>query len=93
MRLLQFDENDEFSLTDDLINNIQPYAILSHTWEEDHEEVSFIDLTRGPRRTNAGYKKLRFCAKQAAHDSLRLEVQIYTKSVNSTKITQNCFRK
>ncbi|KAF7511882.1 hypothetical protein GJ744_003115 [Endocarpon pusillum] len=60
MRLLQADENGEFSLTDDLINNIPPYAILSHTWGEDHEEVSFIDLTRGPRRTKAGYKKLRF---------------------------------
>ncbi|ERF74014.1 hypothetical protein EPUS_03829 [Endocarpon pusillum Z07020] len=71
MRLLQIDENSEFSLTDDLINNIPPYAILSHTWGEDHEEVSFIDLTRGPRRTKAGYKKLRFCAKQAARDSLQ----------------------
>lgn len=71
MRLLQIDENDEFSLTDDLINNIPRYAILSHTWGEDHEEVSFIDLTRGPRRTKAGYKKLRFCAKQAARDGLR----------------------
>ncbi len=61
MRLLQVDENDKFSLTDDLINNIPPYAILSHTWGEEHEEVSFIDLTRGLRRTNAGYKKLCFC--------------------------------
>jgi hypothetical protein len=71
MRLLQVDENDEFSLTDDLINNVPPYAILSHTWGEDHEEVSFIDLTRGPRRTKAGYKKLRFCAKQAGRDGLQ----------------------
>ena len=32
MRLLQVDENDELSLTDDLVDNIPPYAILSHTW-------------------------------------------------------------
>ncbi|ERF69366.1 hypothetical protein EPUS_08638 [Endocarpon pusillum Z07020] len=71
MRLLQVDENGKFSLTDDLIHNIPPYAILSHTWGEDYEEVSFIDLTRGLRRTKAGYKKLRFCAKQAARDGLQ----------------------
>jgi hypothetical protein len=71
MRLLQVDENGEFSVTDDLINNIPPYAILSHTWGEDHEEVSFKDLTIGPRKTKPGYRKLRFCAQQAAHDGLQ----------------------
>jgi hypothetical protein len=40
MRLLQVDENGEFSLTDDLVGNITLYAILSHTWAEDHEEVT-----------------------------------------------------
>jgi hypothetical protein len=71
MRLLQVDENGEFSLTDNLINNIPRYAILSHTWGEDHEEVSFKDLTIGPRRTISGYRKLRFCAKQVPHDGLQ----------------------
>jgi hypothetical protein len=71
MRLLQVDENGEFSLTDDLIGNIPPYAILSHTWGEDPEEVNFKDLTIGPRKTKAGYKKLRFCAQQAADDGLQ----------------------
>jgi hypothetical protein len=71
MRLLHVDENGEFSLTDDLIDNIPPYAILSHTWGEDLEEVSFKDLTMGPRRRISGYKKLRFCADQAALDSLQ----------------------
>jgi hypothetical protein len=42
MRLLQINENGEFSLTDDLVGNIPPYAILSHTWAEDHEEVRLI---------------------------------------------------
>jgi Heterokaryon incompatibility protein (HET) len=71
MRLLQVDQNGEFSLTDDLIGNIPPYAILSHTWAEDHEEVNFKDLTIGPRKTKSGYKKLHFCAERAAHDGLQ----------------------
>ena len=70
MRLLRVDEYGEFSLTDDRIKNIPPYAILSHTWGEDHDEVNFKDLTIGPRKTKAGYKKLRFCADQAARDGL-----------------------
>ena len=70
MRLLQVDENGEFSLTEDLIGNIPPYAILSHTWAEDYEEVNFRDLRIGPRKTGSGYKKLRFCAEHAARDSL-----------------------
>jgi hypothetical protein len=71
MRLLQVDENGAFSLTNDLIDNIPLYAILSHTWGEDHEEVNFRDLTVGHRRTKPGYKKLRFCAEQAARDGLQ----------------------
>jgi hypothetical protein len=71
MRLLRVDENGEFSLTDDLINNIPRYAILSHTWGEDHDEVSFEDLTKGLKKTKAGHKKLRFCAEQAARDRLQ----------------------
>jgi len=71
MRLLQVDENSELSLTDDLTNNIPPYAIFSHTWGKDHEEVGFKDLTIGPRKTKAGYRKLRFCAEQAARNGLQ----------------------
>src|SRR6266480_2569928 len=70
MRLLRVDENDEFSLTDRNISKIPPYAVLSHTWGPDHEEVNFKDLTVGPRKTKLGYKKLRFCAEQAARDGL-----------------------
>jgi hypothetical protein len=70
MRLLQVFENGEFSLTDQLNDSIPPYAILSHTWGEDHQEVSFKDLTIGPRRAIFGYEKLRFCAEQATRDGL-----------------------
>jgi hypothetical protein len=71
MRLLQVDKDGEFSLTEDLINNIPPYAILSHTWGRNSEEVNFKELTKGPRKTKAGYRKLRFCAEQAALDGLQ----------------------
>ena len=71
MRLLQVDENGEFGLTKDLTTNIPPYAILSHTWGNDDEEVTFKDMTKGPRRTKVGYRKLRFCAEQASRDGLQ----------------------
>jgi hypothetical protein len=50
---------------------IPPYAILSHTWEADHEEVTFRDLIEGTGKNKAGYCKLTLCAKQAAHDGLQ----------------------
>jgi hypothetical protein len=48
--------------------HIPPYAILSHTWGP--EEVTFQDLTNGTGTTKAGYRKITFCAKQAALDGL-----------------------
>lgn len=72
MRLLKVDKNGEFStLTDDKVGDIPSYAILSHTWGEDHEEVNFKELTIGPRADKAGYRKLKFCAGQAARDELQ----------------------
>jgi hypothetical protein len=46
MRFLQVNHKGEFSLTKDLINDIHPYAILSHTWGDEEKEVTFKDLTR-----------------------------------------------
>jgi hypothetical protein len=71
MRLLRVNENGDFSLTKDIINNTRPYAILSHTWGEDDEEVNFKDLMDGSGETKTGYRKLRFCAEQAACDGLQ----------------------
>jgi hypothetical protein len=59
-----------FSLTGNTPNITSPYAILSHTWGDEGEEVSFKDLIDGSGKTKAGYRKLRFCAKQAARDGL-----------------------
>jgi hypothetical protein len=73
MRLLHVDQSDGFCLTKDLSEeelSSHPYAILSHTWGKDEEEVSFADLTQGSRHTEVQYDKLHFCRKQAASDGL-----------------------
>ncbi|KAH9906436.1 hypothetical protein F4778DRAFT_649008 [Xylariomycetidae sp. FL2044] len=72
MRLLQRDEDGSYSLTPDLPSDkIPPYAILSHTWEED--EVLFADLAKTPDgwQHKAGYNKIEFCAEQAKRDGLQ----------------------
>jgi WD40 repeat protein len=71
MRLLKIEANGEFSLTNDITYPTTPYAILSHTWGEDDEEVTFEDLKDGSARTKSGYKKLQFCGQQAAQDGLQ----------------------
>lgn len=71
MRLLQLRDGGEFSLVEYIGKEIPQYAILSHTWGVDHEEVSFRDLMNGTGKSKAGYQKLVFCAKQAARDGLQ----------------------
>jgi hypothetical protein len=63
MRLLQCNDNSEFSLTSDLCGDIPQYAILSHTWGA--EEVTFRDIIDGTGKEKAGYDKIRFCREQA----------------------------
>ena len=70
MRLLQLLANGEISLARDLIEHVPPYAILSHTWGSDEEEVTFSDLKTDAGRTKAGFQKIRFCGEQAARDGL-----------------------
>src|SRR3569833_173194 len=48
-----------------------PYAILSHTWGAEEEEVSFKALKDGAAENKAGYAKIRFCGDQAWRDGLR----------------------
>jgi len=46
MRFLQFTANGNIALIKDLADNKLPgpYAILSHTWGDDKEEVTFDDI-------------------------------------------------
>ena len=72
MRLLKWDDDGEFSLTMPLVgDNVPPYAILSHTWGPDTEEVTFTDLANRTGKDKEGYRKIWFCAKQARYDGLQ----------------------
>jgi len=71
MCLLQLKDDGEFSLIESSGDNIPRYAILSHTWGADDEEVTFKDLVKGTGKNKAGYNKILFCGKQAANDGLR----------------------
>ncbi|PQE29352.1 hypothetical protein CJF30_00011350 [Rutstroemia sp. NJR-2017a BBW] len=71
MRLLH-SETGKFTLTKDFIGDdqIPPYAILSHTWGLDNEEVTFEDIVNGTGEVKPGYEKIRFCGEQARQDGL-----------------------
>jgi Heterokaryon incompatibility protein (HET) len=71
MRLLELKSHGEFSLTNDLIHNVPPYAILSHTWGTDTDEVTFRDLIDGTFKSKVGYGKIQFCGEQASRDGLQ----------------------
>ena len=67
MRLLQYSDTGRFTLTKDFIGDdqIPPYAILSHTWGPNEEEVTFEDILNGTGEAKPGYEKIRFCGEQA----------------------------
>jgi hypothetical protein len=90
MRLLTLDETGEISLTKDITYPTIPYAILSHTWGEDDEEVNFGDLKDGSGKAKDGYRKLFFCGEQAARDGLQyfwVDTCCIDKS-NSTELSE-----
>jgi hypothetical protein len=63
MRLLERNSVGQLSLTKIFVgDNIPKYAILSHTWGADTEEVTFRDMIDGTGKSKAGYEKIRFCA-------------------------------
>jgi hypothetical protein len=68
MRLLRLQDNN-VSLTD-YSGKPPRYAILSHTWGADDEEVSFRDILDGTGSNKEGYRKLIFCGQQAARHGL-----------------------
>jgi hypothetical protein len=72
MRLLYHGEDGELSVTADLVDadTIPPYAILSHTWVAEEEEVTFDDLAKNAWKDKPGYKKIKLCGLQAKRDAL-----------------------
>ena len=69
MRLLQYNSDGDFSLTEFFESDIPKYAILSHRWGA--EEITFKDLIDGTSKSKAGYNKLRFCGEQAKRNGLQ----------------------
>jgi hypothetical protein len=63
-------ENDRCSLTEFHGKDIPRYAILSHTWGPDCDEVTLKDIREGTGRNKLGYNKIRFCEKQASKDDI-----------------------
>jgi hypothetical protein len=71
MRLLRYSESGELSIQS-FDDGVTPaYAILSHTWGADGDEVTFADLETGDSRSKPGYNKIRFCGRQARQDGLQ----------------------
>jgi len=71
MRLIEIKSSGELSLTKSFTEDIPRYAILSHTWGDDDDEVTFADFIAGAGLRKAGYRKIEFCRKQAAEDGLQ----------------------
>jgi hypothetical protein len=65
MRLLKVDGNGPFCFAEEFSDHVPPYAVLSHTWGRDEDEVTFQDIRTGSGRAKAGYEKLRFCSQWA----------------------------
>ena len=91
MRLLVDQGHGSLSLVEHHDDCIPRYAILSHTWGADSEEVTFKDLTEGTGKNKAGYNKIEFCGKQAASDHLQhfwVDTCCIDKS-SSTELTED----
>ncbi|KAF7531972.1 hypothetical protein G7054_g8378 [Neopestalotiopsis clavispora] len=90
MRLLR-STHDGFSLTKDLPqDDIPSYAILSHTWGSDDDEVTYRDMSDRTGMTKPGYHKLKFCSNQASRDGLEyfwIDTCCIDKS-NSAELTE-----
>lgn len=73
IRLLQHKPDGAIVFRETTSSDVPAYAILSHTWGED--EITFQDIEAGADMGKtvgkAGWRKIQFCAKQAAADGLQ----------------------
>jgi hypothetical protein len=72
MRLLLCNEDGDLAFTKNLVgrDEIPSYAILSHTWGEDTDEITFDDVRNGTGKNKPGYRKVQLCGEQARKDGL-----------------------
>jgi hypothetical protein len=71
MHLLEYNKDEELIIISFDDDKLPPYAILSHRWGEEVEEVSFEDIARNAGKDKSGYQKIRFCGEQAKRDNLQ----------------------
>ena len=72
MRLLHINSVGDIAITGELLGREIPnYAILSHTWGSDEDEVNFYDLVHGLGRKKPGFEKIRFCSERARSDGIQ----------------------
>ena len=71
MRLLQYNSTGKLSLASFSNNNLPPYAILSHTWGDENEEILYRNVVEETYEDKKGYRKIRFCGEQASRDGLQ----------------------
>jgi hypothetical protein len=70
MRLLKHIKDGGVELTECPPEHIPAYAILSHTWGTEEQEVTLRDFQQGKWQQKPGSQKIEFCRKQAAADKL-----------------------
>jgi hypothetical protein len=70
MRLLKLLTGDKLKITEFSPPNVPSYAILSHTWAHDDEEVILKDVLNDACDQKGGYQKVLFCGRQARSDGL-----------------------
>nr|POF13758.1 vegetative incompatibility protein het-e-1 [Quercus suber] len=73
MRLLKCHSDGTVSFTRDLPTSElakYSYAILSHTWGADDDEVTYDDIVNETGTEKLGYEKIQFCIQQARRDEL-----------------------
>ncbi|KAL5370906.1 hypothetical protein DPSP01_014602, partial [Paraphaeosphaeria sporulosa] len=68
MRLLRMEEDENVSLDEYAEDDTPPYAILSHRWGKDCDEVTFKDIVENAGRDKRGFAKIRACGEQAKRD-------------------------
>nr|POE94520.1 vegetative incompatibility protein het-e-1 [Quercus suber] len=71
MYLLRFDERGKLSHVRHNTDDVPPYAILSHTWGPDADELTFKDIMADCGQDKAGFAKVRFCGEQAKKHGLQ----------------------
>lgn len=73
MRLLRIEDDGDLRPVEYMDKKeIPPYAMLSHTWGADSEEVAPRDILEGEDTNKIGYDKIRACGRYVTCDGLKL---------------------